>query len=77
LGYSTGEAINKMRPKDEAFHRARGSPNPLTPHKYNRFPAGKGTFLIHLTTNAQAGYNFMEADFLNKPSWFEPSFVCD
>jgi hypothetical protein len=44
FGYSTGEAINKMRPKDEAFHRARGSKNPLTPGKYNLFSAGKGTF---------------------------------
>jgi hypothetical protein len=33
-----------MRPKDEAFHRARGSKNPLTPGKYNLFSAGKGTF---------------------------------
>jgi hypothetical protein len=44
FGCSTGEAINKMRPKEEAFHRARGSPNPLTPDKYNLFFLGVKTF---------------------------------
>jgi hypothetical protein len=33
-----------MRPKEEAFHRARGSPIPLTPDKYNLFFLGVKTF---------------------------------
>jgi hypothetical protein len=55
FGYSAGEGINKMRPKDEAFHRARGSPNPLTRDKYNLFSVGKGTFLTTLPRTLKRG----------------------
>jgi hypothetical protein len=57
--FSTGESINKMRPKEVAFHRARGSPNPLKQDKYNLFLAGIGTFFDPPYHERSSGVQFL------------------